>query len=113
MEFYNGGMDSPIEDGASYKHGRFVGIPLGNGTAIATAITLLAGLSPAETSVLRRMAEGCSNRAIAAELSLSVRTVEAHIRSIILKLVPGSRMDDFNRRVCAVLVYLQAQRTAQ
>jgi len=46
----------------------------------------LAGLSPREIEVLRLLAEGASNRAIADSLSLSERTVERHVTHILTKL---------------------------
>ncbi len=43
-------------------------------------------LSPREIDVLTLAAEGCDNDAIAARLSLSVRTVERHLQNIYAKL---------------------------
>jgi predicted ATPase/DNA-binding CsgD family transcriptional regulator len=48
-------------------------------------------LTPRETDVLRLVAEGHSNRAIADTLSLSERTVEHHVRHILAKLDLTSR----------------------
>lgn len=48
-------------------------------------------LTPRETEVLRLVADGLSNRAIAETLSLSERTVEHHVRHILAKLDLGSR----------------------
>jgi DNA-binding NarL/FixJ family response regulator len=50
-----------------------------------------AGLSPREVEVLRLVAAGRSNQAIAAELVLSERTVERHVSNILGKLGVGSR----------------------
>jgi DNA-binding CsgD family transcriptional regulator len=50
-----------------------------------------AGLSPRELDVLRLIAAGKSNQAIAAELLISDRTVERHVSNIFLKLGVGSR----------------------
>ena len=51
------------------------------------------------------MAEGLTNTAIAQRLVLSQRTVEAHVRNVLLKLdIPDS--DEGNRRVLAVLAYI-------
>jgi DNA-binding CsgD family transcriptional regulator len=50
-----------------------------------------AGLSPRELEVLRLVAAGRSNQAIAAELAISDRTVERHISNIFTKLGVGSR----------------------
>jgi DNA-binding NarL/FixJ family response regulator len=44
------------------------------------------GLSPREMEVLRRVAAGASSKAIAAELFISVRTVESHRASLMRKL---------------------------
>jgi ATP/maltotriose-dependent transcriptional regulator MalT len=50
-----------------------------------------AGLSPRELEVLRLVAAGRSNQAIAAELAISDRTVERHLSNIFGKLGVGSR----------------------
>jgi DNA-binding NarL/FixJ family response regulator len=50
-----------------------------------------AGLSPREVEVLRLVAAGKTNQAIAAELFLSDRTVERHVSNILTKLGVGSR----------------------
>jgi DNA-binding CsgD family transcriptional regulator len=49
------------------------------------------GLSPREVQVLRLVAAGQSNQAIAAELAISDRTVERHVSNIFVKLGVGSR----------------------
>ena len=69
----------------------------------------LSELTPREREVLTLMAEGLSNAAIAKRLWLTVGAVEKHISSIFarLGLLPG---DDDNRRVRAVLAYLEGVR---
>ena len=65
-------------------------------------------LTPREHDILRLLAEGRSNQAIAADLGLSTRTVEHGINAIFAKL--GLRQsDDVNRRVQAALLYLAGQ----
>lgn len=49
------------------------------------------GLSPREVEVLRLVAEGKSNRAIAADLVLSEKTVARHLANIFVKLDVSSR----------------------
>jgi DNA-binding NarL/FixJ family response regulator len=64
-------------------------------------------LSDREREVLGLIAEGMSNRAIAARLSVTERTVEAHVTQIFQKLgMPAS--SDQHRRVLAVLAFLRA-----
>lgn len=65
----------------------------------------LALLTPREREVLKAMAGGMSNAAIAAELHIGIRAVEKHINSIFAKL--GLVEDDkSHRRVQAVLTFL-------
>ena len=65
----------------------------------------LASLTPRERDVLAEMAQGRSNAAIGQKLFLSESAVGKHIASIFgkLDLTPS---DDDNRRVLAVLAYL-------
>jgi DNA-binding NarL/FixJ family response regulator len=66
----------------------------------------LANLSDREREVLGLIAEGMSNRAIAARLFVTERTVEAHVTQIFQKLrLVESR--DQHRRVLAVLEFLR------
>ncbi len=67
--------------------------------------TELDRLTPRETEILREMATGKNNAAIAATLILSERAVEKHTNSIFSKL-DLSAEPNVNRRVKAVLMYL-------
>jgi DNA-binding NarL/FixJ family response regulator len=67
----------------------------------------LGALTAREREVLSLMAEGLTNNAIARRLVLTERTVEGHIRSVLMKLdLPAS--EDAHRRVLAVTTYLRA-----
>jgi DNA-binding CsgD family transcriptional regulator len=59
-------------------------IALAFGTSRARAAAP-AGLSARELEVLRLVADGLANKAIAAQLHLSVRTVESHVRHVLAK----------------------------
>jgi DNA-binding NarL/FixJ family response regulator len=67
----------------------------------------LAELTPREREVLSLVAEGMSNRAIAAQLYVTERTVEAHIKQVFLKLGLVDSPDR-HRRVLAVLAFLRS-----
>src|SRR5258708_14526304 len=65
----------------------------------------MSALSGREREVLRLLAGGLSNAGIAAELVLSERTIDAHLRSVFGKLeLPDSKYD--NRRVQAAGIWV-------
>jgi DNA-binding NarL/FixJ family response regulator len=63
-------------------------------------------LTERELDVLREMALGRSNAAIARQLSLSVSSIEKHVNAIFAKL-GMSEEPDLHRRVAAVVAYLR------
>lgn len=67
----------------------------------------LGELSDREREVLELMAQGLTNAGIASRLYLSERTVETHVRHVLMKLDLADG-DDGHRRVLAVLAYLGA-----
>jgi DNA-binding NarL/FixJ family response regulator len=64
-------------------------------------------LSERESEVLRLVARGAANKEIAKSMGLSVRTVEAHLRSIFTKLLVGSRTEAVVFAVKAGLLRLE------
>jgi DNA-binding NarL/FixJ family response regulator/class 3 adenylate cyclase len=73
----------------------------------ASAARPLEHLTDREREVLRLIAQGLSNRAIAEQLVVTVKTVETHVGQIFLKLNLGKESRE-DRRVAAVLTYLRA-----
>jgi DNA-binding NarL/FixJ family response regulator len=63
-------------------------------------------LSEREREVLALMAEGLNNQGIATRLTLSPRTVEAHVSHLMTKLGIGES-ETSHRRVLAVVAYLR------
>jgi DNA-binding NarL/FixJ family response regulator len=80
-------------------------------TVVATLVQAtpdgpLARFSERERRVLELMAEGQTNTGTAQRLVLSERTVEAHVRHVLLKL-DIAESDEGNRRVLAMLTHLR------
>jgi len=71
-----------------------------------TAAARLDRLTRREHEVLALMAEGRSNDAIGAQLTVEVKTVETHISRVFTKL-GLAEATGANRRVLAVLAYLR------
>jgi DNA-binding NarL/FixJ family response regulator len=67
----------------------------------------LGALTEREREVLSLIAEGLSNKAVAARLFVTERTVEAHVTQIFQKLGLTDSADQ-HRRVLAVLSFLRA-----
>jgi DNA-binding NarL/FixJ family response regulator len=59
----------------------------------AASIAEAAGPTPRELEVLEMMAEGMSNRAIAARLKISRHTVKFHVAALLTKLGARSRTE--------------------
>jgi DNA-binding NarL/FixJ family response regulator len=70
--------------------------------------TGVSDLTRREVDILERIAHGLSNRAIAEELHISVKSIEKGVTAIFLKLGPfNQRFSD--RRVSSALVFLRSQ----
>ena len=82
---------------------------LANG-AMATASVppnlLAEPLTPRELEVLKRMAEGLSNKQIARELAISEHTIKFHVNAILGKLGAQSRTEAVVRATRAGLILL-------
>ena len=91
-----------VAKGGSALDPQVVASLVGGGSADA-----LDALTEREREVLSLMAEGLTNAAIARRLVLTERTVEGHVRSVLMKLdLPED--ESANRRVLAVIAYLRA-----
>jgi DNA-binding NarL/FixJ family response regulator len=75
-----------------------------------TADTPLSRLTARELDILRHMAQGRSNRAIAQALALSESTAEKHVNATFSKLGLAEE-PRLHRRVAAVLTYLRHEPT--
>ncbi|MEQ9401110.1 MAG: LuxR C-terminal-related transcriptional regulator [Longimicrobiales bacterium] len=73
--------------GAALHHARAVLASDSSGSPAPAALT------PAQMDVLRRVADGGSNRAVARELGVSVSTVRTHLRAIFRRLDAASRTE--------------------
>jgi NarL family two-component system response regulator LiaR len=62
-----------------------------SGSAGETGPTM-GDLTPREVEVLALVARGCTNKEISLELCITVRTVKAHVSSILSKLHAADRM---------------------
>jgi DNA-binding NarL/FixJ family response regulator len=67
---------------------------------------LIEALTPREGEVLRLLAEGSSNKEIAARLNISEHTIKFHIRSILGKLGAASRTEAVTRGLRSGLIDL-------
>lgn len=91
-----------VARGGSALDPQVVASLVGGGTADG-----LETLTEREREVLGLMAEGLTNSAIARRLVLTERTVEGHVRSVLMKLhLPEG--EGGHRRVLAVIAYLRA-----
>jgi DNA-binding NarL/FixJ family response regulator len=86
---YDRGLELPAEDAIGYA----LQLPKKRpGKPPAPSIPVQAPLSPREMQVARLVAEGCSNKQIAARLVISQRTAEGHVDHILTKLGFTSRV---------------------
>ena len=84
-----------IARGGNYLDPAIAGRVIGNFTrrAADSEKSIHKSISERETKVLRQIAWGYSNKEIAAQMSISVKTVEAHKSNAMRKLDMGSRID--------------------
>jgi DNA-binding NarL/FixJ family response regulator len=92
------GMDEVLRAIRAVYRGQSALDPLATGRLIKAYQELqdveheISGLTPAETGVLTLLTRGLSNRELARELGVSVRTVTSHIRHILDKLGVANRV---------------------
>ena len=80
------GQALPLEQALTEALDEEAATPPGDGEPMARAATALpCGLTTREAEALRLLARGATNRQIAAELSISVKTVNKHVASILGK----------------------------
>lgn len=94
-----------VTEGGSVIDPQVVESLLARGTV--TQRSELSDLTDKERSVLQEMAQGKSNQAIAEILYISESAVEKHVSAIFAKLGLESSDVSVNRRVAAVLAFLQ------
>jgi DNA-binding NarL/FixJ family response regulator len=82
-----------VASGGNYLDPTIAGRVIGGYTRRQINTASKTTLSERETEVLRQIAWGYSNKEIAATLSISVKTVEAHKANAMRKLDIGSRID--------------------
>lgn len=82
---------TPGDKVPAYIHHLLAAFPLPGSRPPPTLEPFLDPLSDRELEVLRRVADGASNREIADELFLAVTTVKKHISNIMSKLNVSSR----------------------
>jgi DNA-binding NarL/FixJ family response regulator len=92
-----------VERGGSALDPKVVETLISSGSEARTG-----NLTSRESEVLSLMAEGLTNAGIAKRLVLTERTVETHVRNVLMKLDLPDGGDD-HRRVLAVLAYLSSQ----
>ena len=74
---------------------------------MATRSGSLNELTPREREVLRLLAQGLSNRKIAARLSINERTVKYHVSAILAKLEAANRTEAVMRAIEQGLITLE------
>jgi LuxR family maltose regulon positive regulatory protein len=76
-------------------------------SASATRAPILSALSPRETDILTRIAEGLSNKEIARSLEIGPETVKSHLKSVFIKLGVERRAQAVSRAQTLGLVTTQ------
>jgi DNA-binding NarL/FixJ family response regulator len=80
------------------------GLSIGGDLRAAHASTVFPALSARELDVLRHLAEGASNKAIARMLGISAHTVKFHVAAILDKLGAASRTEAATQAIRAGLL---------
>ena len=95
--YFNGPAGRWLREEIDRFRSKFCGVNSNAATGSTTSdLFRVAVLSRRERDILRRLAAGHSNADIAAELTLSVRTVERHVANIYSKLGVHNRVEAAN-----------------
>ncbi len=86
-------FDAAYRTGLGLSQDEAVALALGGPLVLDPAEVSPAALSPRETEVARLVSEGRSDREIAADLVISVRTAQGHTQNVLRKLGLHSRSD--------------------
>lgn len=90
----------------SWEGGVLIDVDLTKGLEVKST-SKLNGLTNRQMDVLSRMANGWTNKKIADDLGISVRTVESIISDLFVALGLSTRDTDLHARVACVVAYLE------
>jgi len=102
-----GGGNAPAPSGGGDAPKKAIGVSVADQKSLFYVASVQGMQADRELDVLREMATGKSNAAVARALHITERAVEKHTNALFGK-IGVTEEPDVNRRVLAVLTYLQA-----